>query len=337
VHMATAPAHRPLEARAASLLDIDPELGETLDSRTLAEARGRAVVAVLDLPNGPWSPEPIEHMASRPFALLVVDGLVVRELLLAGSTATELLGPGDLVDFRRPQDALLPTTTRWSVPETAQVAIIDDRMLAMLRTWPMVGRVLLDRAARRAGRLVTHRAIAQLSRVDERLLAFFGHLAERWGRVGTAGMVIPLHLTHETLGRLIGARRPTVSLALKELSSAGFLERRADGAWLLHREAFEALAPDPASAARWQPADARPVPAEEDETGPPALGLTAVTGLRAVDVAALADRVSSLHTEHAARIQRCARVLETARATRRALEADRDARGNPDRGPVAAA
>jgi CRP/FNR family transcriptional regulator, cyclic AMP receptor protein len=309
--MGTAPAHRPLQARAASLLDIDSELGELLDARRLADARARAVVPVLDLPPGPWSPAPIEQLASRPFAILVAEGLLVRDVLLAGSTATELLGPGDLVDFHPPQDALLPSTVRWSVPERAAVAIVDDRLVALLRTWPHVGRVLLERAARRATRLATHRAIAQLPRVDERLLAFFGHLAERWGRVSTAGVVVPLQLTHETLGRLIGARRPTVSLALKELASAGLLERRSDGAWVLDHTAFDALAADPASTARWQTSEARAIPIR------PADGVPArIPG--PAEVAALAGRVEQLRADHAARVSRSAGVLECARLARKA-------------------
>jgi CRP/FNR family cyclic AMP-dependent transcriptional regulator len=330
-----ATARRPLEARAASLFDVDPELGETLDPRHLTEARARAIVAVVDVPSGPWSPAPIGEMASRPFGLLIVDGMLVRELLLAGSTMTELLGPGDLVDFRDPDDALLPVLTRWSVPERAEVAIVDDRILAMLRTWPVVGRILLERAGRRAGRLVAHRAIAQLPRVDQRLLAFFGHLAEYWGRVGTAGVVIPLQLTHETLGRLIGARRPTVSLALKELSASGMLERRGDGAWLLSHGAFDGLAIENESTVRWQPADARALPGDDEgATATSAPGLAAGTGPDAGDLAALADRVAYLHAEHPARIARCTLALEAARATRATRKADRRGRGQ---GPGVAA
>jgi CRP/FNR family cyclic AMP-dependent transcriptional regulator len=325
-----ASAHRAPEVRSASLFDVDPELGDVLDPGHLAEARARAVVATLELPSGPWYPETVEELTSRPFAVLVVEGLVVRELLLAGSTATELLGPGDLVDFRAVQDALLPTVMHWSVPDSARLAIVDDRVLAMLRTWPHVGRVLLERAAQRSARLVVHRAIAQLPRVDQRLLAYFAHLAERWGRVASAGMVVPLQLTHETLGRLIGARRPTVSLALKDLSGSGLLERRGDGAWLLRYEAFDALATDSAASERWQPADARAVPDDEEAAaGPSGPAVTAVTGLLPVDVAALADRVAALQAEHAARIAQCTTVLETVRATRRAREVERAAHRSP--------
>src|SRR3954464_907842 len=147
--------------RAASLFDIDPELAEGLDARRRAEARARAIVATVDLPAGPGPPPQLSEGVTRPFALMVVDGMLLRELLLAGSTATELLGPCDIVAAGPADDALLPTTVQWSVPQAARVAILDDRVIQILRTWPGVGRVLLDRAARRESRLSTHRAIAQ--------------------------------------------------------------------------------------------------------------------------------------------------------------------------------
>src|SRR3954447_10863158 len=227
--------------RAASLFDIDAELAEQVDARRRDEVRSHAIVPVADLAAGPWSPRALTRATSRSFGLMVLDGLVLRELVLAGSGPPELLGPGDIVSVQPPADALLPAEPVWSVPEAARVAILDDRLLQILRTWPGVGRLLLERAACREARLFTHRAIAQLPRVDQRLLAFFAHLSERWGRVGAEGVVMPLHLTHETLGRLIGARRPTVSLALKDLAADRLLERRNDGSWLLRYAAFDRL------------------------------------------------------------------------------------------------
>jgi hypothetical protein len=308
----------PPDLRAASLFDVDPELGELLDPRQLAEARLRAIVAIIDLPAGPWSPEPLCGLATRPFALLVLDGLIVRELLLGGSTATELLGASDVVDLGISDEVLLPTQVRWSVPETARVAVLDDRVLSIVRAWPSVARALLDRAARRGARLSTHRAIAQLPRVDQRLMAFFGHLAERWGRVAPAGVVIPLQLTHETLGRLIGARRPTVSLALKELSAAGVIERRSDGAWLLSYDAFDALKGSDRYASSWQPADARTAASAEDPVSP-IRGRRAASALRAEEVKALHDRVALLKQQHLAQISHSATVVERARAMREAI------------------
>jgi CRP-like cAMP-binding protein len=320
-----------LDLRAASLFDVDPELGELLGPRQLAEARVRAVVAIIDLPAGPWSAEPLRQLSTNAFALLVVDGLIVRELLLGGSTATELLGPCDVVDLGDSDDVLLPTQARWSIPEAARVVVLDDRVLNIVRAWPSVARVLLDRSSRRGARLSTHRAIAQLPRVDQRLMAFFGHLAERWGRVAPSGVVVPLQLTHETLGRLIGARRPTVSLALKELAASGVLERRSDGAWVLNYEAFELLKSGDSQLAGWQPAEARPLP-ESEPTVAPTRTHTAADRLAPEDIAVLRDRVALLKAQHAARMTRYAALLERSRNTREAL--GRRERQTPSAGPA---
>jgi CRP/FNR family cyclic AMP-dependent transcriptional regulator len=309
-----------LDLRAASLFDIDQESGELVDPGHLAAARARAIVPVAELPAGPWSPAALEAASGRPFAVMVVEGIVLRELLLAGSTATELLGPGDIADYRTADDALLPIHAHWSVPEAARITVLDDRLVGILRSWPGVGRILLDRAARREARLSTHRAIAQLPRVDERLLAFFGHLAERWGRVAALGVVVPLQLTHETLGRLIGARRPTVSLALKDMSGQGLLERRGDGSWLLRYEAFERLGAGAAIPKGWQAAEARPiVPRPADEATPLR---QPVRPLSADDVKALHLRIERLRAQHDSRIARTATVIERSRTARAAARLD---------------
>ena len=135
-----------IELRAASLFEVDPELAEALDERQIADARLRAIVPVADLAVGMWPAAQLRRATAQPFAIMVVEGILLRELLLAGSTATELLGPGDVVDFTGADDALLPTDVRWSVPDAARIMVLDDRLLAILRTWPGVARVLLSRA-----------------------------------------------------------------------------------------------------------------------------------------------------------------------------------------------
>jgi len=302
-----------IELRAASLFDVDPELAEVLDDRQLADARLRAIVPVTDLPAGPWPAEQLRRATAQPFAIMVVEGIVLRELLLAASTATELLGPGDIVDFTGADDALLPTDVRWSVPDAARIMVLDDRLLAILRTWPGVARVLLSRAVQHERRLSTHRAIAQLPRVDLRLLAFFGHLGERWGRVTPTGVLLPLHLTHETLGRLIGARRPTVSLALKDLAAGNMLERREDGAWLLRYEALQSLGAHDAIPAGWHPAEVRRVEAAAAE---PPVPTQERPPIEAADIAALRAKFEALRVAHATCLSRTATVIARSRALR---------------------
>jgi Crp-like helix-turn-helix domain len=60
------------------------------------------------------------------------------------------------------------------------------------------------------------------------------HMADRWGKVGTEGVHVPLKMSHRALGQLVGAQRPSVTTALRQLASEGRLSRSADGTWMLH-------------------------------------------------------------------------------------------------------
>ena len=230
-------------------------------------------------------------MTTRAFAALVVEGVVVREVLLGGTVASELVGAGDVVDLDAPGDeGLVPVSARWTTADVAVVAVLGDELLPALRGWPSLGAALVARAARRAARVEVQRGISQLPRVEDRLLALLGHLAERFGRVTADGVVVPVGLTHEMLGRLVGARRPTVSLALKQLDADGAVVRRGDGAWLLASGALDHLA---------TPETVAPHPGEATSIAlpPEPVGLTA--GVTTEDVRRLADRCARLraHTE----------------------------------------
>jgi CRP-like cAMP-binding protein len=95
-------------------------------------------------------------------------------------------------------------------------------------------------------------AIAHLTRVDDRLMALMWCLAERWGRVVPGGVLVSLRLPHRTLAGMIGARRPSVTTALGELSEQGVLLRPGRGRWILTDAARAALdglcAPAPVAA-----------------------------------------------------------------------------------------
>jgi hypothetical protein len=170
--------------------------------------------------------------------VLILDGVIAGDTPLEDVVSTELLGPGDVL---RPwaDDAaehLLPDRTEWSVLADASVAVLDSRLGGALSAYPEVYAALMQRVEQRARRLARTQAIAQLYRVDRRLLLMLWHLAERWGRVTGEGLVVPLDISHRLLGQLVGARRPTVSTALGQLAREGALHRRRDGAWVLHGE-----------------------------------------------------------------------------------------------------
>ena len=59
--------------------------------------------------------------------------------------------------------------------------------------------------------------------------------ARRWTRVTSDGVRVRLPLTHQTLGQIVGACRPTVSLALGQLSARGEVRRQGDE-WVLRND-----------------------------------------------------------------------------------------------------
>jgi len=223
------------DRQIASLLELDPDLGQLLEGERLAAARRELRVAVHTLEAGSWDAEKLESTSADHIGLLVLDGVLAREVLVSDTVSTELLGPGDVIRPWRLHDesGLLRHGVRWIVLSRSRIALLDRRFSAHLATFPEVNAAIIDRVNERALRLAVTQAISQLNRVDRRLLALFWHLAERWGRMTPNGVALPMTLSHRMLGQLIGARRPTVSTALGELAKAGEVVRRHDGSWLL--------------------------------------------------------------------------------------------------------
>ena len=82
-----------------------------------------------------------------------------------------------------------------------------------------------------------HLAMLHLPRVEDRIIALFSDLAERFGQMTSEGVLIEVDLTHELIGRLVASRRPTVTIALQTLAADGTLIRRADARWALDSKA----------------------------------------------------------------------------------------------------
>jgi CRP/FNR family transcriptional regulator, cyclic AMP receptor protein len=234
-------------AQAVRLLEADPGLGALLSPNRRAEAEGELVVRTHRLPLGLWNVSRLSYASADHVGLLVLDGVLERELVVAEQVSAELLGLGDLVrPWQRSSGVgLLPAHAVWSVLSTVTLAVLDRRFAAEAARYPEITAALFDRLEERSLRLATTQAISQLTRVDRRLKALFWHLAERWGRVSGDGVVVPLALTHGILGQLVGACRPTVSTALSELALREELVRRPDGSWLLRGDP-----PDPMALAR---------------------------------------------------------------------------------------
>jgi CRP/FNR family transcriptional regulator, cyclic AMP receptor protein len=232
------------------ILEIDPELGLRVPAAEITRARVELTTGVKALSRGRWEvPHDDEDRGGLGFLLL--EGLLARDVILAGRTATELLGEGDVLQPWVPTrvDGLVRYRVLWHVLSPVRLAILDGPFARSLAAWPQVMGALLERAIRRTLRMSIHQALLQLSPVEKRLLVLFWHLAERWGHVTPDGISVRLQMSHELLGQLVGCQRASVTTALQHLYASGQLMRRTDGTWLL-----VGAPPDELAAIHWEPA-----------------------------------------------------------------------------------
>jgi CRP/FNR family transcriptional regulator, cyclic AMP receptor protein len=233
--MARFSEHPPAER--VRLLDVDPSLGSALSEDELAGARRYAVVEAITVPRGAHDPREL-FGGNGLLGLLVLDGLLVRQVAVGDRQCGELVGPGAVL---RPWDdvgqvAPLPFEVGWRVIREIRLAKLDRRFLATIIHWPALIETFTARAVERAHTLAFNVAIHCLRHVHLRLLALLWHLADRFGRVTPEGTHVPLPLSHADLAELVGAQRPSVSVALKRLADAGQVRRAADNGWLLSHE-----------------------------------------------------------------------------------------------------
>jgi CRP/FNR family cyclic AMP-dependent transcriptional regulator len=194
------------------------------------------LVRVANLSPGAWDVNAAHEPDRHHRGFLVLDGLLSREVDVLGRNCVELIG---VCDVLRPwqwdtEGSHVRAEIGWQVLEPTQLAVLDHGLVERMMPFPQLGVELFTRGARRAHHLAVALAIAHHQRVEDRVLLTLWHLAERWGRVHTEGVVVPLPLGHQRLADLVGATRPSVTTALGELTRTGLLSRRDDGTWLLH-------------------------------------------------------------------------------------------------------
>jgi CRP/FNR family cyclic AMP-dependent transcriptional regulator len=218
-------------SESIQLLRHDPDLAEYLHGERLAQATGECVARVVRFETGHWSP--LESVGELPGGLgfLVLEGLVLRRVGLAGRYGSELLGEGDLLRPWQDEDPGRKTG-RWRVLRRGRLAVLDYEFSLRVARFPELFSCLLNRAVRRSRYMAANIAILHQPRIDRRLHMLLWELAARWGYVSRDGVRLPLRLTHATLAELVAARRPTVTKALGELSERSLVSWSGDH-WLL--------------------------------------------------------------------------------------------------------
>jgi CRP/FNR family cyclic AMP-dependent transcriptional regulator len=330
--------------RTHSLLELDDDLGELIPEDRRAAARAQLQVEVHRLAAGPLSAARMADTNPEHVGLLLLEGVISREVVVADTVSTELLGPGDVVRPWKMHDEapLLQLEVRWQALTESRVAVLDRRFAGRLTQWPQVNSVLIDRLNERAQRLGVTQAISQLNRVDRRILALFWHLADRWGRMTPEGVLVPLTLSHRMLGQLVGARRPTVSTAVAKLAERGELIRRDNGTWVVKGDPVGLPAGETQRVVpirrRLIGREPEPVDIEEveDAAGGEAVPAQLVTSSAAAELRATLARLRSDSLHHVERLREISsQSEETVRrsmegAQFRAAERERRRRLGPD-------
>jgi CRP/FNR family transcriptional regulator, cyclic AMP receptor protein len=296
---------------SVSLLDVEPGIGGFLDEEDRAAARA-LVVPVRSVAQGTTDVSAKLQQAGA-FAAVVLEGMLMQELRLGDRTAARLLGPGDIVSAPAASGLASLDAAGLEAAAPTRVATLGNEVLAAVRRWPALMAGLHVSTAQQAERLAAQLVVCQMPRVDERLMALLWLLANSWGRVTVNGTILPLRITHSTLGALIGARRPTVTLALGELTERGAIVIQDQG-WLLvdgppggratkpSKVPAPVLEPDHGSIWTDDGADERRGPGDIDE-------LTA-------SYQVLMDTVSDLRQRHEQNVNRARRQLSRLRASR---------------------
>ncbi len=220
-------------ANVCRVLREDPELGEAIEPERRAQATDALVAREVRIPVGDWGGRVIP--IDDGIGLLILDGVLLHRVGIDNRFGAELVGEGDVLRSTRgdpDSSSTLPLDSQWLVLEPVRVAVLDGRFVRQLARFPQVAGRLFGRSVLRSRQLAVNMAIVHQARVDSRLHLLFWHLAGRWGRVRSDGIVIPLRLTHSVLADLVAARRPTVTSALSDLSRRGIVRPVAEG-WLL--------------------------------------------------------------------------------------------------------
>jgi hypothetical protein len=235
----------PGAARSASvrcLLDLDVDLADELDPEIRRPARAAATALTFELGVGRVALDQWLAAAGGGPGLLVLDGVLALSVRVDERVTAELLGAGDLLQplCVGEADQLLSCETSWRTLLPVRFALLDGAFAKRVRFWPQIGHGLLRRVGRRVINLNVQRAIAAQPRLEVRLALLLWHLAGRWGKVERGGIRLPLPLTHQLLGQLVGAERPSVSHALARLAHNGLVTGQGDE-WHLHGSLEEHL------------------------------------------------------------------------------------------------
>ena len=226
-----------------SLVEFDPELNPHSRGWS-APGSKRLVARVAQLPPARFNPQRLVEDPTDWLGLLVVDGLVLVQVAAGRAPIGWLVGADDLLRPWEMTGVSLLSAASWQAISPLRVALLDADFARRAAGVGSVADELTAKAVQTSHCLFAKSLVTDTSVIEERLMLLFALLGERWGKATAAGVLVAMPLTHQVLATLVGARRPSVSTALRGLSAAGLLQRTTEG-WLLCRTASNGQPPRP--------------------------------------------------------------------------------------------
>jgi len=221
------------------LLDHDPLLAASLPGVLRGKLSEVLLASALRVRAGQSFAPP--RQPAGAVGLVLLEGLVLRGLAVGGRPHAIALGPGDILEWWHEGDEPALVEPTFEIVGDALIAVLGRRYVQAADRWPQLHAAMAGRLSRHADEVSALAAVMVQPRVEMRVLGLLWHLARRWGHVEADGVAVTLSVTHEALGRLVGARRPSVTLALTDLVSAGAVSRRQDRTWVLAPESWKLL------------------------------------------------------------------------------------------------
>jgi CRP/FNR family transcriptional regulator, cyclic AMP receptor protein len=219
-----------------ALPDEDPDLFWAVEGHLADEVRSAARAHVLTWETDEAVAPPPAATAPGAYGMLILEGALVIRFELGRYSRAEILGEGDLTRpwVELPGDVTPTAASDWRPLKRTRLAVLDCSFSNRVAPFPQVADALMARLVLRSRRLHMQMIAASQRAIEDRLLLVLWLLAERWGIVHPEGVRVALPLTHDLLGALIGARRPSTSTAIGRLRDDGRLSADRRHGFVLH-------------------------------------------------------------------------------------------------------
>jgi hypothetical protein len=238
--------------RPTSTVQLDARLRERRHPSTGSIGR-RLTARVLEIPRGQFDPDSIARTPDEWLGLLVLDGLMAVGLESGRAQASWLVGGEDLVrPWSMHEPSSLIAEPSWRALKPTRLALLDGDFNRRIVGIPVIVGELVKRAAQTTHWLMAKSLVTASPVVEDRLLLLFALLSERWGRVRADGVWLDLPVTHELLAHMCGARRPSVTTALRGLRENGLVDCTRRGCWLLRHDVVARDWPSVARTRQWR-------------------------------------------------------------------------------------